>query len=82
MSGAMLHAFGDCTPQLHCGCLNVPDPIDAAIRDYHTARKRLLDVVLEACPRHLPLDQADGRPLWCKRCGRTTFGELVGEVGK
>ena len=25
------------------------DAIDAAIRDYHTARKRLLDVVLEAC---------------------------------
>ena len=56
--------------------------IDAAIRDYHTARARLLDVILDACPRHLPLDQEDGRRHWCKRCGRTTFGELIGEVGK
>ena len=62
--------------------MSTADTIDAAIRDYHTARKRLLDVVLEACPRHLPLDHVDGRPHWCKRCGRTTFGELVGEVGK
>ena len=56
--------------------------IDAAIRDYHTARKRLLDVVLAACPQHLPMPQNEGEPHWCKRCGRTTFGELVGEVGK
>ena len=56
--------------------------IDAAIRDFNTARKRLLDVVLAACPRHLPMDQGDGQQHWCKRCGRTTFGELVGEVGK
>ena len=62
--------------------MSTADAIDAAIRDYHPARKRLLDVVLEACPRHLPLDQGDGQRHWCKRCGRTTFGELVGEVGK
>ena len=62
--------------------MSTADAIDAAIRDYHTARIRLLEAVAANCPRHLPMDQADGQRHWCKRCGRTTFGELVGEVGK
>lgn len=62
--------------------MTTADAIDAARQEFITARKRLLDVVLAACPRHLPMNQGDGQQHWCKRCGRTTFGELVGEVGK
>lgn len=47
LSGGMMHAMGDCTPENHCGCLDVAtDPTRAAMHEAvlsrltHDARRR------------------------------------------
>jgi hypothetical protein len=56
MSGFMLHGLGDCTPERHCGCLDIPAmtaPEPTPTADEHTdavARACLLALHDQTCP--------------------------------
>lgn len=74
MTGAMLHALGDCTPDLHCGCLDSP-PATGPTSGLTLVPAVWADVqaFIEAHHRHHP------KPAGMKFCIAVAVGdEIVG----
>lgn len=73
-------AFVVRAPTLKGQELSVETQIETARAEYFAAQKNLSALVTGACPgEHKPVQYRDGKPPWCKHCGRSGLGQQIKE---
>lgn len=62
MSGAMLHAFGDCSPELNCGCLEPSVLFSAPVQPPETDERYTPAWIFDSLGERFDLDPASPPP--------------------